>query len=66
MIESKKSTGTAVLVNTEESSETIVDNRNDSLGTGRTINKTVRYERRKGKILCNVLRTHMMKYKRAN
>ena len=41
MIESKKSTGTVVGGNTEESSESIVDNRNESLGTVRKINKIV-------------------------
>lgn len=41
MIESKKSTGTVVGGNTEESSESIVDNRNESLGTGRKINKII-------------------------
>ena len=41
MIESKKSTGTVVRGNTEESSESIVDNRNESLGAGRKINKIV-------------------------
>lgn len=66
MIKNKTSTGTVVGDNIEESSESIVDNGNKSLGTERKINKINRDERRKGEFLYDVLRTHMMKYRTTN